>query len=231
MKTQIFFKKVKRTIQKELKRNANLRFNFKLKDDSSPITEMDKLFNEKIHKLSKKFFKEVIFISEESELPKLKNIKDEFVLIVDPLDGTENFKSGLKEWGVSISIYKNKKHIDSFIFLPELNIELIYSKKYKFNQIDSRIIGISSSINEHAINLIKDYKNAQIRIMGCAIYNLYNVCVGNYKEYYAFNNHSWDIQASLNLIKKFTNKKIIINGELYSGKLLDPNKEYSISIF
>lgn len=34
----------------------------------------------------------------------------EYIVTVDPIDGTENFVSGLKEWGIGISIYHNDRH-------------------------------------------------------------------------------------------------------------------------
>ena len=50
---------------------------------------------------------------------------------VDPIDGTENFTSGLKEWGVSVSIYSKNKHIESGILIPELEESLISKKSWK----------------------------------------------------------------------------------------------------
>lgn len=63
-----------------------------------------------------------IVISEESynDLSEINNV--EYVVTVDPIDGTENFVSGLKEWGVGVSVYRHGKHYQSMIALPELNI-------------------------------------------------------------------------------------------------------------
>ena len=68
--------------------------------------------------------KDYLVISEETEtnLSRLEEV--EYVITVDPIDGTENFVSGLKEWGVGISVYKGMRHYQSMIMLPELGIRL-----------------------------------------------------------------------------------------------------------
>src|SRR5687767_4046048 len=43
-------------------------------------------------------------ISEELALPVESQDESASYLIIDPLDGTENFVSGLKEWGIGVSI-------------------------------------------------------------------------------------------------------------------------------
>ena len=37
----------------------------------------------------------------------------------------------MKEWGVGISVFKNKKHIESMIFLPDMDITLKSGDKVK----------------------------------------------------------------------------------------------------
>ena len=36
-----------------------------------------------------------------------------WIAVLDPIDGTENFCSGLKEWGVSLSIWQGARHAGS----------------------------------------------------------------------------------------------------------------------
>lgn len=52
-----------------------------------------------------------IVISEESANDLTDIDRVEYVVTVDPIDGTENFVSGLKEWGVGVSVYRCGNHL------------------------------------------------------------------------------------------------------------------------
>ena len=39
-------------------------------------------------------------------------------IVLDPIDGTDNFIAGMLEWGVGISIFKNKQHLENFLGEP-----------------------------------------------------------------------------------------------------------------
>ena len=51
-----------------------------------------------------------LYISEESYPKTHKWNKQKSYVFVDPIDGTENFVSGLKEWGVGVSIFTEGKY-------------------------------------------------------------------------------------------------------------------------
>ena len=114
--------------------------------------------------------KDYLVISEETEtnLSRLEEV--EYVITVDPIDGTENFVSGLKEWGVGISVYKGMRHYQSMIMLPELGIRLCTGDQFS-KIIGSRICGLSSYMQPEDFKRLE--QGSEYRIMGCCMYNMY----------------------------------------------------------
>lgn len=123
----------------------SLRNTSELKSDHTFVSKGDKLCEKLIFDFLDSNLKDYLVISEETEtnLSRLEEV--EYVITVDPIDGTENFVSGLKEWGVGISVYKGMRHYQSMIMLPELGIRLCTGDQFS-KIIGSRICGLSSFI-------------------------------------------------------------------------------------
>ncbi len=208
-----------------LDKTLSLRKDIRYKKDGSPVTSAD-LWHEKIiSRFLTEILPEVLIISEESY--KGESITNKgWIAIIDPIDGTENFASGLKEWGVAISIWKDMKHLGSALFLPEMNDLLISGQKIE--KFKSRIIGLSSSYNDKVGEIIKSSRES--RIIGCCVYNSFNVIKGSYKKFVNPKGaYCWDLQASLMLAQEHS-CKITLNGNQYYGTLLEPNKRHRVII-
>lgn len=196
------------------------------KTDGSYVCKGD-LFCEKLIKEYLNInYPDFYLVSEETPEENIENIKKENILILDPIDGTENFVSGLKEWGVAVCVYQNQKHIESMLALPELN-EYILSGD-EFERFESRIYGLSSSLTkEDLLNLRSGF---EYRIFGCCVYNMLNVIKGAYD---VFENPKgawiWDIIPGLNIALE-NNLNVTVNEKKYHGELLEPNKKYRIRI-
>jgi myo-inositol-1(or 4)-monophosphatase len=205
----------------------SLRNEREIKPDGSYVTKGDLMMEDLIIKYFKKTFKDCIIISEESYDNKKYNlIKDKLYITIDPIDGTENFTSGLREWGIGVSIYKGEEHFESLIALPELN-EYVLSGS-KFQKFESRIYGLSSALNKK--DLINLDEGFEYRIIGCCMYNMLSVIKGSYK---VFENkkgaNSWDILPGLNIALE-NELTVTVEGEKYNGEFLQPNKKYSFKI-
>ena len=151
----------------------------------------------------------------------------EFIALVDPLDGTENFVSGLPIWGISIGIWKKNKNIFSWLYFPELNRFIDTYTVPKLTKHKSRITGFSSSINNNLKNEIK--VGEESRIMGASSFNMYCVITGSFSR---FRNPKgawiWDLLPGATLCLE--NKNVKINGKIYEGELLDPSKKHEFEI-
>jgi len=94
--------------------------NFKIeeKNDGTLVTEIDKKIESKFRRLLKKKFPSHGVIGEEFESYQDEN---EYVWIIDPLDGTHSFISGKPLFGTLISCMKNKVPIIGLIDIPIMN--------------------------------------------------------------------------------------------------------------
>lgn len=203
-----------------------LRNQKELKEDNSFVSKGDLLCEKLIKEYIAKELPQYALISEESPADNLKAYEADKVIILDPIDGTENFVSGLKEWGVAICVYENGVHKESLLALPELNLYLKTGDK--FPKFESRIAGISSSLTkEDLLNLKPGF---EYRIIGCCVYNMFNVVTGSY---YSFENPKgakvWDIIPGLNLALEH-NLKVTVNNKEYHGELLRPDQKYIFRI-
>ncbi|OIN58801.1 inositol monophosphatase family protein [Arsenicibacter rosenii] len=218
--------KIKELLKENLSKILEYRKNPVKKTDGSYVSEGDLYTEMLIKNLLADEYPDFKLVSEETPEINIENIKQKEVLILDPIDGTENYISGLKEWGVAVCHYKDGKHQESMLALPELNCYLSTGDKIK--KYDSRICGISSSLTKSdLLNLEEGY---EYRIIGCCVYNMYNVITGSF---YSFQNNKgayiWDIIPGLNIAVE-NGLNVTVENEQYNGELLEPNKKYRFKI-
>ena len=195
------------------------------KSDNSFVSEGDLLVQKLIADEIKKKYNNYFFISEENDHKEKWKKYNDFI-VLDPIDGTENFISGMKEWGVGISIFKNKEHTESMIFLPDMNITLKSGDKVSKNK--SRIIGMSSRYFKKGLKPCDN--NFEYRALGCSMINMYYVITGSFKSYIDTNGgFIWDILPGLNLALE-NNCEVYVEGEKYNGQFLSPDKRYKLEI-
>ncbi len=105
---------------KLLLQNYNKPVKINLKESqSSIVTEADIASDILIKKIITDTFPTHNIISEESGF---MNNDSEFTWIIDPLDGTSNFASGIPWFGVLISVFKNEIPIMGGAYLPVDNV-------------------------------------------------------------------------------------------------------------
>lgn len=148
-------------------------------------------------------------------------------VVLDPIDGTENFVSGLREWGMGISIYTNGWHQESCIYLPELNdVQITGMPVHKF---DSRIYGLSSSLNKNDLQRLPD-TGYEFRIIGCSMYNTLSAVRGAFAVFENVKGvHCWDILPGLNLALEH-GCVVTVDDQPYRGQILFPQRTYKIKI-
>lgn len=224
----INFEEILSKIISELPVILSLRKNFVPKSDGSYVSKGDLLVDKLLNDFFTLNFPNHEIISEEVEQPLNKkwNEKGSYI-IVDPIDGTENFVSGLKEWGIGISIYTNGNHTSSCILLPELN-EYLFSGQY-LEKYKSRIIGLSSSLNKDDLMNLPNV-GFEYRIIGCSMYNMLSAIKGSFVRFENVKGvNCWDVLPGLNLALEH-GVKCYVDDELYKGEILFPTKKYRIKL-
>ncbi len=212
-------------ISEEMPNLQTRRYDISWKSDGSPVTAADIYLEEVIATALRSRIEDITFIGEESW--KKGGVMDaEWRAVLDPIDGTENFCSGLKEWGTSLSIWRRDTHAGSLLMMPELG-EIMSSGRIPYIP-RSRIVGFSSSYHPEIGSGLSE--NAEGRIMGCAVYNLFNVIRGAYARFVNPKGaRSWDLLAGVALAHE-AGCDILINGEQYNGQFLEPDQRYRVDI-
>jgi myo-inositol-1(or 4)-monophosphatase len=202
------------------------RFDIAWKADGSPVTEADIFLEKSLAAWLGERLPGLCLIGEESYCAGAPAPRDGWIAVLDPVDGTENFCSGLKEWGVSLSLWHGREHAGSLLMLPELGDWMASGEPIL--RVRSRIRGYSSSVHPEIVAGISE--GGEARIFGCAVYNMFNVTRGalarfvNPKGAYA-----WDLLAGLMLAREH-GCEILLDGQAYDGSFLEPDRRYRVDI-
>lgn len=198
----------------------------RLKDDGSYVTEGDLLVQRKVTELVIASFPAGRLLSEESDLTEETDLHTGWVVVLDPIDGTENFTSGFPIWGISVCCYLDGSHIGSMIGCPELGSWLRTGDPLV--RYTSRIRGLSSSLNKEQLATIAP--GPEYRMFGCCVFNMLSVIRGSLLT---FENPKgaaiWDILGGFNLAREH-GLKVEVDGEEYRGELLSANRKYRFKI-
>lgn len=206
-------------------RVQEMRYDIVWKVDGSPVTAADIFLEREVGALLQRAIPGLRLVGEESwGAQELSG--EEWIAVLDPIDGTENFCSGLKEWGTSLSIWRGGSHWGSMLLMPELGESMLSGDIPRVPR--SRIVGFSSSYHEDIGRGVAE--NPEARIMGCAVYNLFNVIRGSFARFVnpkgAWN---WDLLGGVALAHE-ANCDILIDCEKYDGKFLQPGRRYRVDI-
>ena len=102
------------------------------KNEKDIVTEIDIKVEKELHSYFSKMIKNSKFVGEEtySKDPSIINyyLSDNYCWTVDPIDGTSNFAKSKERFAVMVSLTKNKKMIQSFIYKP-ISEEFIFADK------------------------------------------------------------------------------------------------------
>jgi myo-inositol-1(or 4)-monophosphatase len=114
------------------------------KADGSPVTEADLAANvfleERLHQL----MPEAGWLSEESADPPGR-MEHDFVLVVDPIDGTRSFAAGDSVWAVSVALVHRQRPIIGVVHAPALDETYVAVK-----DSGARLNGQAISVSGHS---------------------------------------------------------------------------------
>lgn len=219
---------IKKFISDNLSDIIALRFTGRLKNDNTFVSDGDLLSERLIADFITREYPEALLITEESYRDTSDIDLAGLVITVDPIDGTENFVSGMKEWGVGVSVYDRQlNHMQSMIYLPELDECLMTGDKIIRHE-GSRICGLPSYMKpEHFNALAPGY---EYRILGCCMNNMYNVITGVFAKFTHLTGcYSWDILPGMNLALEH-GLNVTLDGQPYRGQFLYPGIKYHFEV-
>ena len=128
-----------------------------IKDDNSPVTKADKAADKLIREYLSKYFPSYALLTEESVDDKSR-LTNDYVWIVDPIDGTKEYVAHSGEFTVNIGLAYKHEPVLGVIVIPVTG-EVYYALKGKgsFYQKDGKItkIHVNSRISV-TITLLKE---------------------------------------------------------------------------
>jgi myo-inositol-1(or 4)-monophosphatase len=207
------------------------------KDDGTIVTNFDLIIQSKIKELLSELIPDAILVSEENNVRSSAEVSNQIVLI-DPIDGTENFASGLPFWGIGLAYFIDMQLKATCVLFPEIlfyhaskDVDLGSRSNYR----NLRTSSLKKRNYLHPANFERDFlaKNTfggQDRILGCSLLNISLACL----ESWTFKSsgpglRAWDFLPAI--LPALENGRLVyINDELYTGEFLRVADRYQVQI-
>lgn len=193
-------------------RSDNLHVDTKL-NESDIVTDADKASETVILRAIRSQFPGHAILSEESGT---SGDDSEYRWVIDPLDGTTNFRSGLPGFSVSIGVQRRGETVAGVVYAPYLR-EMFCAVKGGGATLNgkpihcSRIAALNRSVLSTGFPVDKDVNpdiNLQyvarllpkirgLRRLGSAAIDISYVAAGFLEGYWEMNLHEWDVCAGL----------------------------------
>tara|TARA_B100001989_G_scaffold1269_1_gene856 strand:+ start:240 stop:950 length:711 start_codon:yes stop_codon:yes gene_type:complete len=170
------------------------------------------------------------------EIGFIKNDDNDYVWVIDPIDGTTNFLHGIPHFCISIGLKFKDEIISGIIFDPIKN-EIFYAEKNQGAFFNNHRIRVSKRKNLDEC-LFATNKNGlssadlNARIFGSAALDLAYVASGRIDGYFQNGLNLWDIAAGTLIVKeaggivnnydleKTNNIKVVASSEIINEKML-----------
>ena len=170
------------------------------------------------------------------EIGFIKNDDNDYIWVIDPIDGTTNFLHGIPHFCISIGLKFKDEIISGIIFDPIKN-EIFYAEKNQGAFFNNHRIRVSKRKNLDEC-LFATNKNGlsssdlNARIFGSAALDLAYVASGRIDGYFQNDLNLWDIAAGTLIVKeaggivnnydleKTNNIKLVASSENINEKML-----------
>ena len=170
------------------------------------------------------------------EIGFIKNDDNDYIWVIDPIDGTTNFLHGIPHFCISIGLKFKDQIISGIIFDPIKN-EIFYAEKNQGAFFNNHRIRVSKRKNLDEC-LFATNKNGlssadlNARIFGSAALDLAYVASGRIDGYFQNGLNLWDIAAGTLIVKeaggiinnydleKTSNIKLVASSEIINEKML-----------
>jgi myo-inositol-1(or 4)-monophosphatase len=188
------------------------------------VTEIDKKSEEFIIEKIKALYPDHAILAEETG----KQDKDsDYLWVIDPLDGTNNYAQGIPIFVISIALQYKGDSVLGVIYAPYLN-ELFYAVKDQGAYFNNKKLKISDKTDLNQCILatgfpydknISEFNNTKyvsnilpelrgLRRMGAAAFDLAYVAASLLDGYWEMNLNLWDVAAGMLLVEEAGGKII-----------------------
>ncbi len=202
-------------IQRSSENIGRLTISKKSKNDF--VSEVDRMAETEIINIIKSAYPEHSILAEESG----KHKGNDYLWVIDPLDGTTNFLHGYPQYAVSIAL-KNKGKIEVGVIYDPLRDELFTAERGGGAMLNNRRIRVSKQVNlntallgtgfpfkfpQHLDAYLSMFKSltldtAGIRRGGSAALDLAYLAAGRLDGFWEIGLKEWDMAAGILLVKE-----------------------------
>jgi myo-inositol-1(or 4)-monophosphatase len=206
----------------EFVRKAALEFNresIEYKGLNDMVSYVDKETEVRLVEGLQKILPEAGFIAEEGTGQ--KNDNQEFVWIIDPVDGTTNYMHGLPVFAISIALMRYNKIISGVVyeinrdecfkawlgggaFLNNKAIKVSSAKYLKDSLIATGFPYYDFEKMENYLNILKELmqKSHGLRRLGAASVDLVYTACGRFEGFFEYNLKPWDVAAGTLIVQE-----------------------------
>jgi myo-inositol-1(or 4)-monophosphatase len=195
-------------------------------DPRNLVTEIDRLVETRIRKIILKRFPRHRIIGEEFGAQKIA--KNDFVWIIDPIDGTTNYIQGLPVCCISIALWQNNRPLAAAVYNPALN-QLFTAAAGKGAFLNGRRIKVSAkkslrlafggfgwgrNIHKAQVNFPKLLPLLhKIRTLGSATMEMCFTASGIFDFHIQSEINVWDFAASALIVEEAGGKVTELSGK------------------
>ena len=210
---------IKKAREKVLEIYHSSDFGVEIKEDNSPVTKADKMSDEIIRNILKENFPNYAILTEES-IDDKSRLNNDFVWIVDPIDGTKEFVAHNDQFTINIALSYKHDIVVGVIDIPVYD-ETFYmgkgkgsfyihngvEKKINVNDNKDNLIALTSRfhVNEDEIQLINKHQDriTKIETIGSSIKGCY-IAMGKAEISYrkSPNTKEWDTAAMQGILEE-----------------------------
>lgn len=182
-----------------------------LKDNQTYVTQADLAVQQYLFQALEAQYPADGIIAEEEALRKQPASGDRY-WIVDPIDGTSSFVSGLPVWGISVGLLEGDDVKVGFFYMPVLD-ELYHSTKqgHVFRNDDptslrppadlQRETILLTTTNFHKTRRLSAHYPGHVKCFGSAAAHLCYAATGTVDAVFLEGVHVWDIAAGLAMLQ------------------------------
>ena len=192
---------ISQSVRKITLNKSNLKNDYKIKTDDSPVTKYDIEAENYIRKYLENSFPSHNIIGEEL---KIIDKKSEFTWIIDPIDGTKSYMSGRPLWGTMIGLLKNNEPIIGMVDFPELDqLWIGYKDKLILNGNDCNFLEKENLTLKNSIfaSTEPELFNVKFNIWSGDCHNYILLVQGKIDLVIEENLNSWDILPLIPILK------------------------------
>lgn len=189
-----------------------------VKQQNDLVSYVDRKAEEMLSEKCFKIFGDAGIIREEGND---KNLDKEFLWVIDPLDGTNNFVHGIPIFSISVALLQNKKPVLGIVYnipLKEMFYATlgngVYLNGKKISTTDTKDLSeamVATGFPFRSQDFVEDYvkmlayfmKNSRaIRRMGSAAIDLAYVSAGRFDFFFEAHLKPWDVAAGSLLVQE-----------------------------